>query len=134
VAAVKRVRVLLVEDQTLVREGLVSLLSFAKDLEVAGQAADGDERSSRSRGSAPDVVLLENPAAEAQRVRGAQEAGRRGAVPPTLILTTFDDDALLFDAFEGGRAAASSSRTSPSSASRKRSARSPRAARSCDRR
>src|SRR6187200_264322 len=91
VAAVKRVRVLLVEDQTLVREGLVSLLSFAKDLEVAGQAADGDEALEQIARLRPDVVLLDIRLPKRNGLEVLQEAGRRGPVPPTLILKTFDD-------------------------------------------
>jgi DNA-binding NarL/FixJ family response regulator len=99
---VKRVRVLLVEDQTLVREGLVSLLSFAKDLEVAGQAGDGDEALEKIASVAPDVVLLDIRLPKRNGLEVLQEASRRGALPPTLILTTFDDDALLFDALKAG--------------------------------
>jgi DNA-binding NarL/FixJ family response regulator len=96
------VRVLLVEDQTLVREGLVSLLSFAKDLEVAGQAADGDEALERIERLRPDVVLLDIRLPKRNGLEVLQEAGRRGTLPPTIILTTFDDDALLFDALRAG--------------------------------
>lgn len=101
-AVTARVRVLLVEDQTLVREGLVSLLSFAKDLEVAGQAADGDEALEKIETLRPDVVLLDIRLPRRNGLEVLQEARRRGAVPPTLILTTFDDDALLFDALKAG--------------------------------
>jgi len=97
-----RVRVLLVEDQTLVREELVSLLSFAKDLEVAGQAADGDEALEEIERLRPDVVLLDIRLPKRNGLEVLQEAGRRGALRPTIILTTFDDDALLFDALKAG--------------------------------
>jgi DNA-binding NarL/FixJ family response regulator len=91
-----------VEDQTLVREGLVSLLSFAKDLEVAGQAADGDEALEKIEKLRPDVVLLDIRLPKRNGLEVLQEAGRRGALPATIILTTFDDDALLFDALRAG--------------------------------
>jgi DNA-binding NarL/FixJ family response regulator len=95
-------RILLVEDQTLVREGLRSLLAFAKDLEVAGEAGDGEEAITAIPRVRPDVVLLDIRLPKKNGLEVLQELSRAGALPPTIILTTFDDDALLFEALRAG--------------------------------
>jgi DNA-binding NarL/FixJ family response regulator len=95
-------RVLLVEDQTLVREGLRSLLAFAKDLEVAGEAGDGEEALATIPRIRPDVVLLDIRLPRKNGLEVLQELSQAGALPPTIILTTFDDDALLFEALRAG--------------------------------
>ena len=97
-----RTRILLVEDQTLVREGLRSLLAFAKDLEVAGEAGDGEEALFAIPRIRPDVVLLDIRLPKKNGLEVLQELSRAGALPPTIILTTFDDDALLFEALRAG--------------------------------
>ena len=97
-----RTRILLVEDQTLVREGLRSLLAFASDLEVAGEAADGEEALAAIPRLRPDVVLLDIRLPRKNGLQVLQELSRSGPVPPTLILTTFDDDALLLEALRSG--------------------------------
>jgi DNA-binding NarL/FixJ family response regulator len=95
-------RILLVEDQTLVREGLRSLLAFAKDLQVAGEAGDGEEALAAIPTIRPDVVLLDIRLPKRNGLEVLQELSRAGALPPTIILTTFDDDALLFEALRAG--------------------------------
>ena len=95
-------RILLVEDQTLVREGLRSLLAFAKDLEVAGEAGDGEEAITAIPRVRPDVVLLDIRLPKKNGLEVLQELSGAGALPPTIILTTFDDDALLFEALRAG--------------------------------
>jgi DNA-binding NarL/FixJ family response regulator len=97
-----RTRILLVEDQTLVREGLRSLLAFAPDLEVAGEAGDGEEALEAIPRLKPDVVLLDIRLPRRNGLEVLQELARKSAVPPTLILTTFDDDALLLEALRSG--------------------------------
>lgn len=101
--AVKRpIRVLLVEDQTIVREGLKSLLAYAGDLEVAGEAADGEAALSAVAKSAPDVLLLDIRMPKKNGLEVLRELSAEGRLPPTLILTTFDDDALLLEALKAG--------------------------------
>jgi DNA-binding NarL/FixJ family response regulator len=95
-------RILLVEDQTLVREGLRSLLAFARDLEVAGEAGDGEEALAAILRVRPDVVLLDIRLPRKNGLEVLQELSRAGALPPTIILTTFDDDTLLFEALRAG--------------------------------
>jgi len=94
-------RVALVEDQGLVREGLKSLLSLA-GIEVVAEAASGDEALRVIPDSRPDVVLLDlrMPGMSGLDVLKALSAS--GTLPPTLVLTTFDDDAILLEAIRAG--------------------------------
>ncbi len=95
------IRVCLVEDQTIVREGLLSLLRMVKDFEVVGEAADGDEAVRLICERSPDVVLLDF---KLPKLDGLQVLEQIGAsrLPPTIILTTFDDDRLVLEAVRLG--------------------------------
>ncbi len=97
-----RIRVFLVEDQTIVRQGLKSLLAYAGDLEVAGEAADGEAAIEAVAKAAPDVMLLDIRMPKKNGLEVLEALSSRGRLPPTLILTTFDDDALLLDALKAG--------------------------------
>jgi DNA-binding NarL/FixJ family response regulator len=97
-----RIRVFLVEDQTIVRQGLKSLLAYAGDLEVAGEAADGEEAIAAVPKALPDVLLLDIRMPKKNGLEVLEALSAKGSLPPTLILTTFDDDALLLDALRAG--------------------------------
>ena len=97
-----RIRVFLVEDQTIVRQGLKSLLAYAEDLEVAGEAADGETAIPAVAKAKPDVMLLDIRMPRKNGLEVLQELASQRRLPPTLILTTFDDDALLLDALRAG--------------------------------
>ncbi len=96
------IRVCLVEDQTIVRQGLRTLLALVPDIEVVAEAADGDQAAAAIVQSKPDVVLLDlrMPGKDGIAVLGDLAAA--GILPPTIILTTFDDDALLLAALRAG--------------------------------
>jgi DNA-binding NarL/FixJ family response regulator len=98
----KPIRVLLVDDQALFREGLRTLLSLQPDLEVVGEAANGDEAVQRVKALQPHVALMDLR----MPVLGGVEATRRlRAVEPrcqVIVLTTFDDDEEVFDALRAG--------------------------------
>lgn len=96
------IRVLIVEDQTLVRQGIRSLLDLADDIDIAGEAADGEEALRLIPELAPDVVLLDLRMPRMSGVEVLRRLGETGQPPPTLVLTTFDDDALLFEAVDAG--------------------------------
>jgi DNA-binding NarL/FixJ family response regulator len=96
------IRVCLVEDQTIVRQGLRSLLALNPDIEVACEAADGDEAVEVIERERPDVVLLDLRMPKRDGVGVLKALRDRGALPPTLILTTFDDDDILFEAVRAG--------------------------------
>lgn len=100
----KPTRVLLVDDQGLFREGLRTLLSVQSDLDIVGEAVNGEEAVQRARALKPDVVLMDLR----MPVLGGVEATRqiRAAVPgcQVIVLTTFDDDEEVFDALRSGAA------------------------------
>jgi len=96
------IRVCIVEDQNIVRQGLRSLLALSGDIEVAGEAADGDEALDVIAEVKPDVVLLDLRMPKRDGVGVLRALRERGALPPTLILTTFDDDTNLFEAVRAG--------------------------------
>lgn len=95
-------RLVLVEDQMIVREGLKSLLALNPDFEVVGEAADGEEGVEVIGRLRPDVVLLDLRMPKLDGVGVLNRLRERGMLPPTLILTTFDDDKMLFDAVRAG--------------------------------
>ncbi|MEO8036580.1 MAG: response regulator transcription factor [Acidobacteriota bacterium] len=96
------IRVCLVEDQTIVRQGLRSLLGLSADIEVVAEAADGEEGLQAIASMSPDVVLLDLRMPRLDGLGVLKRLRERGPVPPTLILTTFDDDTMLFDAVRAG--------------------------------
>ena len=96
------IRVCIVEDQTIVRQGLRSLLALNTDIVVACEAVDGVEAVEVIEREKPDVVLLDLRMPRLDGVGVLQRLRERGTAPPTLILTTFDDDSKLFDAVRAG--------------------------------
>jgi DNA-binding NarL/FixJ family response regulator len=97
------IRVCLIDDQTLVREGIRVLLDLVPDIEVAGEAQDGEAGLRVLAEVQPDVALLDlrMPGLDGLGVlRALRAAGR--LPPPTIILTTFDDDALMLEAIRLG--------------------------------
>jgi DNA-binding NarL/FixJ family response regulator len=96
------IRVVLVEDQMLVRLGIRSLLELTEDIRAAGEAADGEEALRVIEETKPDVVLLDMRMPKLDGVGVLRALGERGTFPPTLILTTFDDDELVFEGLRAG--------------------------------
>ena len=97
-----RIRVLIAEDQALVRRGTALMLSMAPDMECVGQACNGDEAVRLALVLHPDVVLMDLH----MPVKGGVAATREitMALPTTqvLVLTTMDDDETVFDAVRAG--------------------------------
>ncbi len=96
------IRVVLVDDQTLLREGVRKLLELTDDIAVIAEAADGDDAIDMIPRLAPDVVLLDvrMPRRSGLYVLRILREGQR--LPPTILLTTFDDDAVLLEGIRLG--------------------------------
>jgi DNA-binding NarL/FixJ family response regulator len=98
----RRIRVLIVEDQTLVREGIRSLLSLSPEIEVAGEAPDGESAIEQLPAIAPDVVLLDVRMPGLSGIQVLERLSAEGRLPPTIVLTTFGDEALVLEALAAG--------------------------------
>ena len=96
------ISVCLVDDQTLVRQGIRSLLELSDTIRVVAEAADGAQAVQLIPDIAPDVVLLDMrmPGMSGLDVLNALAAV--GKLPPTIILTTFDDDQLVLAGLKAG--------------------------------
>ena len=95
-------RVFLVDDQTLVRKGIRSLLSLLPDIEIAGEAVDGREALRLIPAAAPDVVLLDIRMPEMDGLDVLRALVRPGRAPHFIILTTFDDSDVLLEGCKAG--------------------------------
>jgi len=95
-------RVFLVEDQALVREGIRSLLALEPSILVTGAAADGEEALAEIPRARPDVVLLDMRLPRLSGLDVLRRLSERGALPPTIILTTFGDDAAVLEGIRAG--------------------------------
>jgi DNA-binding NarL/FixJ family response regulator len=93
---------MLVDDQNLVRKGVRSLLELSSDIEVVAEAADGAEAIRLLPEIKPDVMLLDMRMPGMSGIDLLQTLARNDAVPPTIILTTFDDDELVLAGIKAG--------------------------------
>lgn len=96
------IRVVLVDDQTLVRQGVKSLLSLAENIQVIAEAGDGQQAIDTIPGLKPDVVLMDMRMPVKSGLEAVQELSATGLLPPTIILTTFDDDELVLAGIKAG--------------------------------
>jgi DNA-binding NarL/FixJ family response regulator len=96
------IKVMLVDDQNLVRKGVRSLLELSAEIEVIAEAADGAEAIRMIPEAKPDVVLLDMRMPGLSGLDVLRELGGRGELPPTIILTTFDDDELVLAGIQSG--------------------------------
>jgi DNA-binding NarL/FixJ family response regulator len=96
------IRVFLVEDQALVREGIQSLLGFDRGITVVGSAADGEEALTAIPACRPDVVLLDMRLPRVSGLEVLRRLAVRGELPATIILTTFDDDEIVLEGLRAG--------------------------------
>jgi DNA-binding NarL/FixJ family response regulator len=97
-----RIRVLLVDDQDLVRAGFAMVLRSQPDLEVVGEAADGRAAVRLARDCPADVMVMDVRMPELDGVAATREICRAGERPRVLILTTFDLDEYAFAALRAG--------------------------------
>lgn len=98
------IRIMLVDDQTLVRQGIRSLLSLpeAEGIEVVAEATDGKQAIEMMPEVNPDVVLMDMRMPVLSGLEAIQSLSRLDMLPPTIILTTFDDDQLVLAGIKAG--------------------------------
>jgi DNA-binding NarL/FixJ family response regulator len=96
------INVMLVDDQNLVRKGVRSLLELADEIEVVAEAADGAEAIRMIPEVNPDVVLLDMRMPGMSGLDVLRELSEKEILPPTIILTTFDDDELVLAGIQYG--------------------------------
>ena len=96
------IRVLLVDDQELVRTGLRGILRAQFGFDIVGECADGSEVIAAVDALAPDVVLMDVRMPLVDGVQATRELRRLDSSPPVLALTTFDDDEVLAGVLRAG--------------------------------
>jgi DNA-binding NarL/FixJ family response regulator len=95
-------RILIADDQALVRGGLRMILDAQPDLEVVGEAADGREALRRARELAPDLVLMDIRMPELDGLEATRIMLGREPSPKVVVLTTFDLDDYVYEAIRAG--------------------------------
>jgi DNA-binding NarL/FixJ family response regulator len=96
------IRVLLIDDQELVRAGLRGILRSQFGFDVVGECADGSEVIAAVESLAPDVVLMDVRMPQVDGVQATRELRSLPGSPPVLALTTFDDDEVLAGILRAG--------------------------------
>ncbi|HOV58548.1 MAG TPA: response regulator transcription factor [Rhodanobacteraceae bacterium] len=96
------ISVLLVDDQTLVRQGIRSLLELSDEIRVVAEAVDGAQAVELIPQHKPDVVLLDLRMPGMSGIDVLNTLAQRGQQPPSIILTTFDDDQLVLAGLKAG--------------------------------
>jgi len=96
------IRVLLADDQRVVREGLGTLLGLLDGIELVGTAADGEEALALARELDPDVVLMDLRMPRCDGISAIRRLSERGERPRAIALTTFADDASVLGALRAG--------------------------------
>jgi len=96
------IRVFIADDQLLIRQGIRTLLEMDSEIIIAGEAEDGGETIERVPDADVDVLLLDVRMPKKSGVDVLRELSAIDALPPTLVLTTFDDTAVVLDAIRSG--------------------------------
>jgi DNA-binding NarL/FixJ family response regulator len=96
------IRVFIADDQLLIRQGIRTLLEMDAEIVIAGEAEDGAETIERVAAAEVDVLLLDVRMPKKSGVDVLRELSAINALPPTLVLTTFDDTSVVLDAIRSG--------------------------------
>jgi DNA-binding NarL/FixJ family response regulator len=96
------IRVLVVDDQQLVREGLRRILHPDEGFEIVGECSDGDEVEAAIARLRPDLVVMDVRMKRVDGVEATRHVRARVDAPPVMVLTTFDDDEVLAGALRAG--------------------------------
>lgn len=95
-------RLLIVDDQPLIRRGLAMMLAAEPDVEVVGQAADGLEAIEKALATKPDVIVMDLQMPRASGIVATREITAKLPASKVVVLTTFDHDELVFEAICAG--------------------------------
>lgn len=96
------IKVMVVDDQPLVRDGLAMLLNLRPELEIVGTASDGKEAFEYAKQLAPDIILMDIRMPGTNGVEGTKLLREHIPTVKVLMLTTFKDSELIFEALENG--------------------------------
>ncbi len=98
----KKIRILVVEDQNVVREGIIAILSFQSDMEVVGEATDGIEATELARKTKPDVILLDMVMPRQDGLTTITKLRDLHPLPRILVLTSFAESDRVYQAIKAG--------------------------------
>jgi DNA-binding NarL/FixJ family response regulator len=107
------IRVVIADDDDLMRAGLIELLTADPDIEITGQAANGREAVERACRLAPDVVLMDVRMPDVDGIAATRELAQAAPDAKVLILTTFEQDDYIFGALRAGASGFLLKRTRP---------------------
>jgi DNA-binding NarL/FixJ family response regulator len=107
------IRVVIADDDDLMRAGLIELLTADPDIEITGQAANGREAVERACRLAPDVVLMDVRMPDVDGIAATRELAQAAPHAKVLILTTFEQDDYIFGALRAGASGFLLKRTRP---------------------
>ena len=96
------IRILIVDDHSVVRDGLAAMLEREGDFEVVGRASNGQEAVDRAPALRPAVVLMDLRMPEMDGVEAMRQLGEADPDVKFIVLTTYDTDEYIFDAIEAG--------------------------------
>ena len=96
------IKVLVADDHQVVRAGIVALLEQQEGFQVVGEAGTGDEAVEKALAKRPDVVLMDLQMPGTDGVQATRILRERAPEVPVLVLTTFDDDELIWGAIQAG--------------------------------
>ncbi len=99
---IKKISIMIVDDQELFREGLLTLLSVQKDFDVISQASSGEESILSATKTNPDVILMDLRMPGIGGVEAIKRILHQHPEIKIIVLTTFDEDELVFDALHAG--------------------------------
>lgn len=98
------IRVLVADDHTLVRKGIRNVLDEHPDIELVGEASDGEEAVALTESLRPDIVLMDIAMPRLNGVEATRQIKARSPRTAVLVLTAYDDDAYVFALLEAGAA------------------------------
>ena len=96
------IRVVIVDDHTLMRSGIRGLLTLTGDIDVVGEAGDGEQAIRIITETKPDLVLLDVRLPKLSGLKVLESLRNQDILPPTILLTTFDDDEVLLQGMRMG--------------------------------